>query len=61
MNSVEFWIMVEKKYTIIGYKAARILLSFSTTDQCENTFSAMILIKIKHRGDLIHLLLVMNL
>ncbi|XP_043944978.1 zinc finger BED domain-containing protein 5-like [Protopterus annectens] len=50
MNLVEFWIMVEKEYTLIDSKAVGILLPFSTTYLCEKAFSAMTHIKIKHRG-----------
>lgn len=50
MNLVEFWIMVEKEYTLIGSKAVGILLPFSTTYLCEKAFSSMTMIKTKHRG-----------
>uniref|UniRef100_A0A8C4RVL9 SCAN domain-containing protein 3-like n=1 Tax=Erpetoichthys calabaricus TaxID=27687 RepID=A0A8C4RVL9_ERPCA len=53
MNLTEFWIMVEKERPVLGAKAVGILIPFCTTYLCEKAFSALTLLKTKHRGCLL--------
>ncbi len=48
----EFWLGVEREFTLIGQKAVEILLPFATSYLCETGFSAVASLKTKYRSRL---------
>nr|CAI5868874.1 unnamed protein product [Callosobruchus analis] len=52
VNIYQFWIKIATEYHNLHAKALKILLPFSSTYLCETTFSAMTVIKTKHRNRL---------
>nr|CAI5843314.1 unnamed protein product [Callosobruchus analis] len=52
VNIYQFWIKIATEYHNLHAKAMKIVLPFSSTYLCETTFSAMTVIKTKHRNRL---------
>jgi len=47
---MKFWISIKDEYSLLSDKAQRILIPFSTSYLCEAGFSAVAVIKSKHRS-----------
>ena len=45
MSLGEFWVSIREEYKLISKAAIEILLQFSTTYLCEQSFSSLVLIK----------------
>ena len=50
MSLGEFWVSIREEYKLISKAAIEILLQFSTTYLCEQSFSSLVLIKNEKRS-----------